>query len=86
MNGFSFDVEVLLMGQRRGCRITEVPVNWTHQPGSRVSLVRDSLGMARDLFIIRNFDLRGDYDRPHVAELPPTHAIRDATSLSNHSA
>lgn len=67
MNGFSFDVEVLLMAQREEYRIAEVPVNWTHQPGSRVNLVLDSLRMARDLFIIRARALRGDYDRPHVA-------------------
>jgi len=67
MPGFSFDVEVLLMAQRGNYRIAEVPVNWTHQPGSRISLVRDSLRMARDLFIIRSNALRGEYDAPHVA-------------------
>ncbi len=67
MDGFSFDVEVLLMAQRGGHRVAEVPVNWVHQPGSRVSLVRDSLRMLRDLFVIRGRALRGDYDRPHVA-------------------
>ena len=67
MDGFIFDVEVLLMAQRGGHRVAEVPVNWVHQPGSRVSLVRDSLRMARDLFVIRANALRGEYDRPHVA-------------------
>lgn len=75
MNGFSFDVEVLLMAQRQGYRIAEVPVNWVHQPGSRVNLVLDSLRMARDLFIIRAHAIRGDYDRPHLAPL-----ARPATS------
>lgn len=69
MNGFSFDVEVLLMAQRQGYRIAEVPVNWEHQPGSRVNLVLDSLRMARDLFIIRAHALRGDYNQPHLAPL-----------------
>lgn len=69
MDGFSFDVEVLLMAQRGGHRVVEVPVNWVHQPGSRVNLVRDSLRMARDLFVIRANALRGEYDRPHVAVL-----------------
>jgi dolichyl-phosphate beta-glucosyltransferase len=69
MNGFSFDVEVLMMAQRRGYRIAEVPVNWEHQPGSRVNLVLDSFRMARDLFIIRARELRGDYRLPHVARL-----------------
>jgi dolichyl-phosphate beta-glucosyltransferase len=69
MSGFSFDVEVLLMAQRRGYRIAEVPVNWAHVPGSRISLLRDSLRMARDLFIIRANASRGLYDSPHVASL-----------------
>jgi dolichyl-phosphate beta-glucosyltransferase len=69
MSGFSFDVEVLLMAQRQGYRIAEVPVNWTHKPGSRINLVRDSLRMTRDLFVIRANALRGEYDVPHVALL-----------------
>ena len=69
MNGFSFDVEVLKMAQRGRYGVAEVPVNWEHQPGSRVNLVKDSLRMARDLFIIRSNALRGWYDQPHVAPL-----------------
>ena len=69
MDGFSFDVEVLLMARRRGYGIAEVPVNWEHQPGSRVNLVTDSVRMAADLFAIRGHLLRGDYDRPQVAPL-----------------
>ena len=66
MTGFSFDVEVLLMAQRRGYRIAEVPVNWVHQPGSKVRLVRDSLRMSRDLLVIRANSMRGEYDRPRI--------------------
>jgi dolichyl-phosphate beta-glucosyltransferase len=66
MTGFSFDVEVLLMAQRRGYRIAEVPVNWVHQPGSKVRLVRDSLRMSRDLLAIRANSVRGEYDRPRI--------------------
>lgn len=69
MSGYSFDVEVLLMAQHRGYTIVEVPVNWTHQAGSRVNLVVDSLRMLRDIFIIRGHALRGDYNRPHIAAL-----------------
>jgi dolichyl-phosphate beta-glucosyltransferase len=67
MRGFSFDVEVLMMAQRRGYRIAEVPVNWTHQPGSKVNLVTDSARMVRDLFVIRGRYMRGEYNTPHVA-------------------
>jgi dolichyl-phosphate beta-glucosyltransferase len=70
MRGFSFDVELLMMAQRRGYRIAEVPVNWTHQPGSKVNLVTDSARMARDLFVIRGRYLSGEYNSPHVAPWP----------------
>lgn len=53
MDGFSFDVEILLLARRRGYRIAEVPVEWIHQPGSRINLVRDSARMALDLVLIR---------------------------------
>jgi len=71
MSGFSFDVEVLMMAQRQGYRIAEVPVNWTHQPGSKVRVVRDGLRMAFDVMRIRANALRGMYDQPHIA-LPAT--------------
>lgn len=67
MNGFSFDVELLLMAQRRNYRIAEVPINWTHRAGSRVSLVFDPLRMAFDLFVMRSHVMRGLYDAPHLA-------------------
>ena len=69
INGFSFDVEVLLMAQRGGYSVSEIPINWTHQPGSKVSIVRDSVKMAADLFVIRAHAMRGRYDVPHVATL-----------------
>jgi dolichyl-phosphate beta-glucosyltransferase len=50
---FSFDVEILLLAQRLGYRIVEVPVEWAHQPGSRINLVTDSFRMAIDLVAIR---------------------------------
>lgn len=66
MNGFSFDVELLLMAVRRGYAVREVPVNWTHRPGSRINLLVDSMRMAVDLFIIRGRLLSGRYDEPGI--------------------
>jgi dolichyl-phosphate beta-glucosyltransferase len=67
MNGFSFDVEVLVMARRRGYRVAEVPVNWTHKPGSKVRLTVDSFKMAADLVRIRAHCLSGEYEIPHLA-------------------
>lgn len=67
MDGFSFDIELLSIALWRGYRVDEVPVNWTHVPGSKVNLATDSLRMLRDLFIIRSRLAQGAYgDRdPH---------------------
>jgi dolichyl-phosphate beta-glucosyltransferase len=72
MTGYSFDVEVLLMARRAGYAVAEVPVNWVHQPGSKVSVVRDGLRMALDVLRIRGNAARGVYDQPHIA-LPVSH-------------
>ena len=64
--GFSFDVEVLMMAGLCGYQIAEVPVNWTHQPGSQVNLVTDSGRMAWDLVRMRVWRLQGRYKMPHL--------------------
>ncbi len=42
---FAFDIEVLSLAQRLGYKVVEIPVDWTAIPGSKVSLVWDSLNM-----------------------------------------
>ena len=74
--GFSFDVEVLMMARLCGFRIAEVPVNWAHQPGSRVNLVTDSARMAGDLLRIRLRRLQGQYAAPHLAQWVPAESVR----------
>ena len=61
LNGWTFDVEVLFLARRRGYRIVEIPIPWTHVPGSRVRLVRDSVAMLADLVRIRWYAVRGRY-------------------------
>jgi glycosyltransferase involved in cell wall biosynthesis len=39
-DGWFFDTELLVLAQRRGLRIHEVPVDWIDDPDSRVALVR----------------------------------------------
>lgn len=60
--GWSFDVEVLYIAQKRGYRIVELPIPWYYHANSKISVLRDSLKMASDLLVIRRNDLRGIYD------------------------
>jgi len=50
---FAYDVELLYLARRRGIPIAEVPVLWFNSPESKVSVVRDSFRMLRDLVRIR---------------------------------
>ena len=50
---FAYDMEILHLAQRRGMRIAEVPVLWFNAPGSKVSVLRDTLPTLRDLLLIR---------------------------------
>lgn len=52
-DGFGFDVELLLLAQRRGYRVAEVPINWTDQPGSKVGVLTDGPRMLRDIVAAR---------------------------------
>jgi dolichyl-phosphate beta-glucosyltransferase len=53
LDGFAFDVEVLLLADRLGYKVADLPVEWINSPESKVRIVRDSLGMLRDAFRMR---------------------------------
>jgi len=61
ISGWGFDSEVLLIADRLGLRIKEVPVRWTDDAASRVSLLRDTLGSFAELVRIRTKAWRGHY-------------------------
>jgi len=52
-SGFAFDVEILVLAGKLGCKIAEVPVVWRHSPPSRVRIVRSSWQMLKELWRIR---------------------------------
>lgn len=52
LDGFSFDVEVLVLARSLGFQIVDLPVEWRDSPRSRVSIVRDSARMLRDVLRI----------------------------------
>ncbi len=61
LSGFGFDVELLVIAQRLGHKVREVPVLWRHDAGSKVHFLRDGARMILDLIRIRWNILRGRY-------------------------
>ena len=60
-NGWSFDVEILVIARELGYDITEVPIDWHYQKGSRINVLKDSWRMFRDLWHIRHNRKKGLY-------------------------
>lgn len=61
--GFGFDPEVLFLARRHGLLAVEIPVRWAHDPHTKVNVLRDSLRMLGELFLIRWNWLLGRYPR-----------------------
>ena len=63
-DGFGFDVELLMLAVRLGYRVTEVPVSWADQPGSKVGVLRDGPRMVREVLAARRRLARRSGDGP----------------------
>jgi hypothetical protein len=48
-----FDTELLILAQRAGLRVHEVPVDWTDDPDSRVAIVKTALDDLRGVARLR---------------------------------
>lgn len=59
----AFDVEVLFLARKRGYKIKEVPILWQHHETDRVSPVKDSLRMLKDIIRVRVAAIRGAYQK-----------------------
>lgn len=53
IDGFSFDVELLLLARKSGLRIEQTPVEWFNDLRSTVNPINDSIKMIIELFKIR---------------------------------
>ncbi|KAI9845726.1 MAG: dolichyl-phosphate beta-glucosyltransferase [Sclerophora amabilis] len=51
--GWIFDVEMLMLAESAGIPVAEVAVGWKEVKGSKLNVLRDSLGMAWGLAILR---------------------------------
>lgn len=57
----AFDVELLYLARKFKFKIKEVPIIWKHTETNRVSPIKDSLRMLRDILKIRIADFQGAY-------------------------
>jgi dolichyl-phosphate beta-glucosyltransferase len=62
---FGFDPELLYLARHHGLRSVEISVRWGHSPATKVSMMRDSMMMFVDVFVIRWNSLIGKYPRRH---------------------
>ncbi len=53
LDGFAFDVEVLLLADALGHRVADLPVRWVNSPESKVGMLRDSARMLADAVRVR---------------------------------
>ena len=61
IDGFSFDVEALYLSRKYNFKIKEIPIRWENSALSKVSPIKHSLQMFKDLIGIKIKDLKGDY-------------------------
>ncbi len=59
----AFDVEILFLANKWNYGIKEVPIRWSHFETNRVSPIKDSLRMLRDIVLVRLADVRHAYPR-----------------------
>jgi putative flippase GtrA len=71
--GWFFDTELLVLAERAGLRIHEVPVDWIDDPDSRVRVVATALGDLRGIVRLGTGLARGTIGVPALrsAKLPP---------------
>jgi dolichyl-phosphate beta-glucosyltransferase len=60
---WGFDAELLYIAHRRGLKVKEVPVVWSHSEGTRISPLRDGIRMFTEVLVIRWNALTGKYSR-----------------------
>ncbi len=73
LNGFAFDVEILVLAQMMGFKIQTIPVRWVNSPDSKVRIWLDPFKMLIDLIRIKRLARRTLRARP-LEPLSDSHA------------
>jgi len=79
--GWFFDTELLVLAERAGLRIHEVPVDWTDSPDSRVRILSTVLGDLRGIWRVRRGLRLGSPRLPAPAAPPGGEACVAGLSL-----
>ena len=53
LDGWAFDVELLLVARRMGCSVAPVPVEWRNDPNTKVRMLTDGPRMLADMLRAR---------------------------------
>lgn len=70
-----FDTELLVLAERNGLRIHEVPVDWVDDPDSRVDIVRTATDDLKGVARLMGQDLRGGNIAPELSERRGLHRL-----------
>src|SRR5713226_3872823 len=68
---WGFDPEILFLAKKFGFKVAEIPVEWAHSEGTRISPLRDGARMFEEMLRIRWNALTGKYDVAPI-RLAPT--------------
>ncbi|MBS0658561.1 MAG: glycosyltransferase [Verrucomicrobia bacterium] len=71
LDGFSFDLEILLLARRLGLGIQDLPVDWCDEPASTLRPLRDGAKMLADIFKVRALVHRTLAEQPASAAPVP---------------
>lgn len=69
--GWFFDTELLVLAEKLGYRICELPVRWVEDPDSRVRIVRTALADLRGLLRLRRQLAAGEHPAPQASKGAP---------------
>jgi dolichyl-phosphate beta-glucosyltransferase len=58
---WGFDVEILFIAKKHGCRIKEMPVRWLNSPQTKINVYRDSWNMFLEVLSVRLKSMKGLY-------------------------
>ncbi len=61
--GWGFDVEIIFLAQKMNLKVSRLCVELNHEEkGSKINIVKDTLKMMKEVFLIKSNDKKGLYD------------------------